>query len=73
MDVSGSYLCSAGETFDSIALFLFDSEAYAAELLSVNPEYCLVSQFKGGEEIRIPDVELPEEDEIGYPIQAPWR
>lgn len=73
MDTSGSYLCSAGETFDSIALFLYDSEAYAAEILSVNPELCLVPQFRGGEEIRLPVVEIPEEDEIGYPIQAPWR
>lgn len=70
------YVCSAGETFDSIARELWEDENYASDLMCANPEYCTKQVFTGGEEIYIPVVELPEDDmdeEITEPKKAPWR
>ena len=53
MELSGYiYICSAGETFDSIALALWDDENYAADLLCANPEYCTQQVFSGGARAR---------------------
>lgn len=75
MKMSGlAYICSAGETFDTVALKVYGDERYAAQLLEANP--LLVSQliFDGGEEVLLPVVEVSEEADGGYaaPV-APWR
>lgn len=69
------YVCTAGETFDSVALILFGEEAYAADLLSANPALCTKPVFTGGETLKIPDVEIPESDASGSyaPAIAPWK
>lgn len=76
MELSGYvYTCAAGETFDSIARDLWWDEKYAAELMCVNPEYCTKPYFDGGEEIWLPAIDLPEEEEEGgkEPEKAPWK
>jgi hypothetical protein len=70
----GIYLCSAGESFDGIALQVYGAERYAAELLCANPGLCRISVFHGGERLRLPAVELPEERGERYaPAKAPWK
>jgi len=77
MTLSGyAYTCSGGETFDSIALSLYEDEKYASELMCANPEYCMVAVFKGGEQLYLPVIEVPEssEDEMATePEKAPWK
>ena len=73
MELSGyQYTCSGGETFDSIALELFDDEKYAADLMCANPEYCDCFVFTGGEKILIPVIDT-EADEEHTPVKAPWK
>ena len=68
------YICSAGETWDGIARALWRDEKYAADLLCVNPELCGKVVFTGGELLRLPVVEIPEEDDISaLPVSAPWK
>ena len=72
-----SYHCSAGETFDSIALFIYGDEIYASELMSANPTLCNKTIFKGGEELNLPVVDVVQiDDEIDafyMPAVAPWK
>ena len=58
------YRCSAGETFDMVALNIYDHEKYAADLM-----------FQGDEVLSLPVVEIPEnENENEYaPSTAPWK
>lgn len=77
MNLSGMlYQCVAGETFDSVALEIYGNEKYACELLTANPELCLVTMFSGGEFLNIPVVEIisdeDEEEETVLAI-APWK
>lgn len=69
------YRCSAGETFDSVALDIYGDEKYAAELLNANPALVLKSAFEGGEELELPVVEqVEDEQENEYkPASAPWK
>ena len=73
MEMSGlQYTCAGGETFDSIALELFDDEKYAADLLCANPELCGMSVFTGNEEVLLPVIDTSaDEDEM--PVKAPWK
>lgn len=74
MTLSGkSYRCSAGETFDSVALMVYGDEKYAAELLSANPLLCRIPIFTGGETLLLPVVEMPEGDNNYMPSTAPWK
>ena len=81
MTLSGeTHVCSAGETFDSIALVEYEDEKYAADLLNANPSYCRTLVFTGGEVLLLPVVEAPEDeededvDEDDYvPAVAPWK
>lgn len=72
-----TYHCSAGETFDSIALYVYGDEIYASELLSANPFFCRKPVFKGGEELNLPIVEVvpdsDEDNEFFMPAVAPWK
>lgn len=70
------YKCSAGETFDSVALGVFNDENYAPELMAANPEVSDKLVFDGGEELRLPLIEIPEEEDDDTIItadKAPWR
>ena len=77
MELSGyRYKCAGGETWDSVALDVYDNENYAADLLSANPEHCRKSVFTGGELLYLPVIEVPEdEDEEGkeLPETPPWK
>ncbi len=74
MNMSGQgYRCSAGETFDIVALAVYGDEKHSSELLCANPLLCRITMFKGGEILALPVVELPD-SEAGYmPATAPWK
>ncbi|MGI6234431.1 MAG: tail protein X [Christensenellales bacterium] len=73
MELSGlTYQCTAGETFDLVALILYGDEKYAGELMAANPALCTQVVFIGGEQLQVPVVEVPEEDEAA-PAKAPWK
>lgn len=75
-DLSGFlYKCSAGETFDSVALNIYDHEKYASDLMNANPGYVHLAVFVGGEVLALPVVEIMEgESENEYaPSTAPWK
>ncbi len=67
------YQCSAGETFDSVALGIFGSEKYACELLGANPDLSNISVFSGGETLLVPAVATEETDDSDMPSNAPWK
>ena len=76
MNASGfGYQCSAGDTFDMIALRLYGDEKYACELLDANPTLCGQMVFTGGEILQLPVVNIPDETQgIQYtPANAPWK
>ncbi len=58
----------AGETFDGLALKVYGSEKYAAHILAENPGLCHKMRMEGGEEIRLPDVDMSDEDRL-----PPWK
>ena len=73
MELSGlTYQCTAGETFDLVALILYGDEKYAGKLMAANPALCTQAVFAGGEQLQVPVVEVPEEDEAA-PAKAPWK
>lgn len=76
MDMSGYlYKCSAGETFDAIALVLYGHEKYASNLMNANPEHVRTMVFRGGEVLKLPVVVLAEDenDVNAAPASAPWK
>lgn len=75
MTLSGYvYVCSAGETFDSVALSVYGDEQYAADLLCANPDKDAIWMFEGGEILKLPKVEATENDgEIQAVTTAPWK
>lgn len=76
MTLSGQrYRCSAGETFDSVALAVYGDEKYACELLNANPPLCTVPVFLGGEVLELPVVVVPEDEQenVYAPASAPWK
>lgn len=77
MTLSGmTYRCSAGESFDLLALALYGDEKYAADMIGANPQYSDRLVFVGGEVLQLPVVDLPEDDEDEKPYQsakAPWK
>ena len=80
MKLSGyKHICSAKETFDSVALLEYEDEKYACELLNANPELSHIPVFTGGEILNLPVVEMPDTDdedvdeEDYMPASAPWK
>lgn len=74
MDMSGYvYVCSAGETFDSVARAVYGDENHAAELLCANPEYATRSVFSGDEELYLPVVAVLPQDQAELPAVPPWK
>lgn len=68
------YVCSAGETFDGVALIVYGDEKYTADILNANPALCQTLVFSGGEVLDLPVVEIPDsEDEEYMPPVAPWK
>lgn len=71
------YRCTAGETFDSVALEVYGNENYASEILNANPDLCLVTMFSGGELLDLPIVEIvdaeTEDEETIMPVVPPWK
>lgn len=75
MEMSGYiYHCSAGETFDSIALTVYGSERFAPRIMTANPQFIRAWIFRGTENLRLPVIVQTSDDESGYPVgSAPWR
>lgn len=73
---SYTYTCSAGESFDGVALLLYGDERYAPDILNANPEHAGKLVFEGGEKLYLPVIEVYG-DEGGRgdsaPVNAPWR
>lgn len=69
------YICSAGESFDSVALSVYGDEAYASELLSANPAMSDKMIFEGGEVLLLPVIAAYETDSGLQTIKetAPWK
>lgn len=77
-ELSGyGYLCSAGETFDLIALEVYGDEKYAAEIMNANPELVNRIVFRGGETVLLPVIETDRvsvlETLMQAPAPAPWK
>ena len=69
-----SYICSAGESFDLIALRVYGDERYAAELLNANPTLCATPIFSGGERLTLPEIDIPDSENQAYFLpNAPWK
>ncbi len=76
MRLSGqTHICSAGETWDSVALKIYGEEGFASDLLNANPALCAIPIFSGGEVLKLPVVEVngDEDDEAFMPAVAPWK
>ena len=78
MTISGTlYQCTAGETFDSVALEVYGDEVYAWELMSANPEYSTTPIFTGGELLELPVIEVPSDDDVEeeeyVSTTPPWK
>lgn len=79
MTLSGQrWACSAGETFDIVALNVYGDEKYACELLNANPALSHIPVFFGGEVLELPVVEVvnvnEDPDNPNYmPAKAPWK
>ena len=72
--MSETYVCRAGECFDSVALAVYGDEKYAAELLCANPKLCRIPVFEGGEELLLPVLTLMSKRTALYvPDRAPWK
>ncbi len=69
------YRCSAGETFDSVALEVYEDEKYACDLMNANPHLVTTSVFDGSEELFLPVVEVDDSDQENEyaPASAPWK
>lgn len=69
-----TYTCSAGETFDTVALSVYGDEKYACELLNANPALCMKPMFTGGELLLLPEISAPKGNgEEAMPAKAPWK
>lgn len=67
------WLCSAGETFDSIALAVYGDEKHAAELMDANPSLVRTTTFCGGERLNLPTVERATDGRGNALTDAPWK
>ena len=68
-----TYRCSAGETFDSVALAVYGDEQYASELMNANPALVRVFPFIGGETLELPVVQARGSETGASAAQAPWK
>ena len=71
-----TYLCSAKETFDEIALNLYGDEQYASVLLEANPQLAHKIMMDGGEVMRAPEFTVKLADKkvnFFYPARASYQ
>ena len=61
------YKTIQGDTFDSIALKMYNDEFKSIEIIKANPDYCHILVFSEGVELIIPEIE---EEIISLP---PWK
>ena len=64
-----TYRTQAGDTFDSLALTMYNDEKLAKYIIEFNPDYSDVIIFDGNIELRLPVVENIETPET----LPPWR
>lgn len=63
------YVTSDGDTFDALALDLYDDETLASEIISENPYYADVLIFEAGITLYLPVIENVEE----VTTKPPWE
>lgn len=74
MEMSGYvYMCSAGETFDMVALKVYGAEKYACDLMCANPHLTNRYRFDGSEALLLPVVEKTDSSVQAVPNAAPWK
>ena len=74
MTLSGEiFICTAGETWDGVALAIYGQEKYACEILAANPELSTIPIFSGGETLKLPVVIVPDEEADYQSAKAPWK
>ena len=64
-----NYLTQEGDTFDLLALEMYNDERLAHYIIEFNPDYVDVVIFQGGIRLKLPIVENPETIET----IPPWR
>ncbi len=64
-----TYTTAEGDTFDLLALDMYNDEKLASYIIEYNPEYADVIIFSGGIELKLPVVEDAETSEA----VAPWK
>lgn len=64
------YVTAQGDTFDSIAYWLYGDEKYMKDLIECNWDYADVLVFSPDVTLYIPEVDLDEEDDEDMPF---WR
>lgn len=69
------YRCAANDSFDGVALAIYGNERYAADLMNANPNLCGMIVFNGGELLKLPVLDIPDENDetaLANTI-APWK
>lgn len=64
-----TYSTQAGDTFDSLALTMYNDEKLASYIIEFNPDYADVIIFDANVELRLPIVERTDTPET----LPPWR
>lgn len=68
------WIASAGESFDMIAFNIYGDEKYASEIMTVNPTLCDKMHLTGGEIVKLPVIDVPEDSEEEFEsADAPWK
>lgn len=68
-----TYIASAGESVDSIALKIYGDERYAKDILISNPQISGKMVLTGGERLMLPEMENTLDREGNSISQAPWK
>lgn len=63
------YTTQDGDTFDLLALDMYNDEKLAHYIIEFNPDYSDVIVFEGGVKLRLPVIEEPESTDT----IPPWR
>lgn len=68
------WIASSGESFDMIAFNVYGDEKYASEIMTANPTLCDKMNMTGGEIVKLPVIDIPEDIEEDYEsANAPWK
>ena len=63
------YITQDGDTFDLLALDMYNDERLAHYIIEYNPDFCDVIVFEGGVRLRLPIIDGAETTET----LPPWR